>query len=163
MRKLFAFTCLIVAVLFAVPASAASIDIGLALGETVQQVVQLIVTSAITALVGWGGYLLTKFTGIKIEAMHRETLRLFLERQASSLVAQGVVKLKGVKIEVDNVALANAANTALQAIPQAAAFFGLTPAMIAEKIVSVIPNQPAISEATAIAIDVQNPGTPSKA
>jgi hypothetical protein len=93
---------------------------------------------------------------------HREALTSFLQRQASGLVATGAVKLQGVKVEVQSAALAAAANAALAAIPNALNWFGLTPAKIEGMIADLLPKQPAVAQAQAVAIDVANPATPSQ-
>ena len=100
-------------------AYAASIDIGQALNGSLQDVINGAVTALITAAVGWLAWLARSKFNIDIEARHREALTAFLQRQASGLVAQGAVKLSGVKIEVQNQALADAANQALAMIPGA--------------------------------------------
>lgn len=151
-----------VPIAFLSPAHAATIDIGAALGDTVRDIVSTVVTGALTAIIGWLAWVAKSRFNIEIEAGHREALRAFLERQANSLIAAGAVKLQGVKIEVNNEALASAANMALANVPQALAFFGLSTARVAQMIVDLIPKQPAAAEALAIAIDVKNPETASK-
>lgn len=142
-------------------AFAAEINIGQALNGSLQEIINAAVTAAIAALVGWVLVIVKSKFNIDIEAKNREALTAFLQRQASSLVAMGAVKLEGVKIEVQNEALAAAANTALSAIPGALAFFGLTPAKIQQMIIDLIPKEPAVAQAAAVAIDVANPATPS--
>lgn len=143
-------------------AHAASIDIGQALNGSLQDVINGAVTALITAAVGWLAWLAKSKFNIDIEARHREALTAFLQRQASSLVAQGAVKLSGVKIEVQNQALADAANQALAMIPGALTFFGLTPQRLQAMIVDLIPKQPAVAQAQAVALDVANPATSTK-
>jgi uncharacterized membrane protein len=143
-------------------AFAAEINIGQALNGSLQEIINAAVTAVIAALVGWVLVIVKSKFNIDIEARHREALTAFLQRQASGLVAMGAVKLEGVKIEVKNEALAAAANTALAAIPGALAFFGLTPAKIQQMIVDLIPKEPAVAQAAAVAIDVANPATPSQ-
>lgn len=150
------------ATLYAPLAFAAEINIGQALNGSLQEIINAAVTAAIAALVGWVLVIVKSKFNIDIEAKHREALTSFLQRQASGLVAAGAVKLDGVKIEVKNEALAAAANTALAAIPGALAFFGLTPEKIQKMIIDLIPKEPAIAAAAAVAIDVANPATPSK-
>jgi hypothetical protein len=74
----------------------------------------------------------------------------------------GAVKLNGVKIEVKNEAVAAAANTALAAIPDALKFFGLTPEKLQKMIIDLLPKEPAVAQAAAVALDVANPATSSK-
>lgn len=144
-------------------AFAAEINIGQALNGSLQEIINAAVTAAIAAIVGWVAIVVKNKFNIDIEAKHREALTAFLQRQASGLVAAGAVKLDGVKVEVKNEALAAAANAALAAIPGALAFFGLTPAKIETMIVQMVPKQPAVAQAQAVAIDVANPATPPAA
>lgn len=141
-------------------AFAATIDVGQALTGSLQDIINGAVTAVIAALVGWVIIVIKSKFGLDIEAAHRDALTTFLQRQASALIAQGAVKLSGVKIEVQNDALAAAANTALGAIPDALKFFGLTPAKIQGMIVDLLPKQPAVAQAAAVAIDTANPATP---
>ena len=144
-------------------AFAATIDIGQALNGSLQEIVNGAVTAVIAALVGWVIIVLKNKFGLDIEAAHRDALTAFLQRQASALVAQGAVKLSGVQIQVQNEALAAAANTALKAIPDALKFVGLTPEKIQGMIVDLLPKQPAVAQAAAVAIDTANPATPTPA
>jgi len=144
-------------------AFAAEINIGQAINGSLQEIINAAVSAAILAIVGWVAMVVKNKFNIDIEAKHRDALTAFLQRQASGLVAAGAVKLDGVKVEVKNEALAAAANSALAAIPAALSFFGLTPEKIATMIVQMIPKQPAVAQAQAVAIDVANPGTPSGA
>lgn len=144
-------------------ASSAEINIGQAINGSLQEIINAAVSAAILAIVGWVAMVVKNKFNIDIEAKHRDALTAFLQRQASGLVAAGAVKLDGVKVEVKNEALAAAANSALAAIPAALSFFGLTPEKIATMIVQMIPKQPAVAQAQAVAIDVANPGTPSGA
>jgi hypothetical protein len=140
---------------------AATIDIGSALSGSLQDTINGIVTAAIAALVGWVLMVVKNKFNIDIEAKHRDALQTFLQRQASGLVAMGAVKLSGVKIEVANGTVAGAANAALTAIPDALKFFGLTPDRLEKMIVDLIPKQPAVAQAQAVALDAANPATPS--
>lgn len=157
--RLGAFALVLVTPTFAI---AAEINIGQALNGSLQEIINAAVTGLIAALVGWVAIVVKKKFNIDIEARHREALTAFLQRQASGLVAAGAVKLEGVKVEVKSDALAAAANSALSAIPNALAFFGLTPDKIQKMIVDMLPKQPAVAEAQAVAIDNANPATPSK-
>jgi ATP-dependent protease Clp ATPase subunit len=163
MKLFIAVAVAALAVLYAPFAFAAEINIGQALNGSIQEIINATLTAAIAALVGWVLVIVKNKFNIDIEARHREALTAFLQRQASGLVAMGAVKLEGVKVEVKNEALAAAANTALAAIPGALAFFGLTPAKIQGMIVDLLPKQPAVAQAQAVAIDVANPATPSPA
>lgn len=144
-------------------AFAASIEIGQALNGSLQEVINAVVTAAIAALVGWVLMVVKAKFNVDIEAQNRAALTAFLQRQASSLIAMGAVKLNGIKVEVQNQALADAANMALAAIPDALKFFGLTPASLQQRIIDLLPKEPAVAQAQAVALDVANPATPSKA
>lgn len=130
------------------PAFAATIEIGAALGG-LQDYVNAIVTIAITALVGWVLYLVKSKLNISIDDSMRDALQTWLQRQASSLVADGAVKVRGLKIDVSNQAVADVANLALKEIPDAAAHFGLTPDKLAEMIKDKIPHVPAVAAVAA--------------
>lgn len=143
-------------------AFAASIEIGQALTGGLQDIINAVVTAAIAALVGWVAIVVKNKFGIDIEAQHRQALTAFLQRQASGLVAMGAVRLNGVKVEVQNEAVAAAANTALKAIPDALKFFGLTPEKLQSMIIDLLPKEPAVAQAAAVALDVANPATPIK-
>lgn len=157
-----AFLIALLCFVLVTPAYAGILDIGAAFGAALQPYVDAAVNGAIAALIGWVLVVVKNRFNIAIEASHRDALTTFLQRQASSLVAAGAVKVQGIKIEVKNEALYAAANTALVAIPQALQFFGLSPAKVAEMIVDLIPKQPAVASAQAVALDANNPATPSK-
>lgn len=142
-------------------AFAATIDVGQAFSGGIVEAVNGMIAGLITALVGWVLMTVKAKFNIDIEAKHREALTAFLQRQASSLVARGAVKVQGLKVEVASDAVAVAANTALAAIPDALKFFGLTPAALEKRIIDLLPQQPAIAQAQAVALDVANPLTPS--
>lgn len=142
-------------------ARADAINVGQIFSGSLVDAVNAAVSAAILALVGWVAIVVKKKFNVDIEAQYRDALTTFLQRQASGLVASGAVRLQGVKVEVQSAALAAAANAAIAAIPQAMSFFGLTPAKIESMIVDLLPKQPAVAAAAAVAIDVQNPATPA--
>ena len=160
-RRVLSAAVVLLAVM-AAPALAASIEIGQALTGGLQEIINAVVTGGIAALVGWVLMVVKRKFNVDIEKAHRDALTAFLQRQASSLIAAGAVKVQGVKVEVSNQALADAANMALKAIPDALKFFNLTPASIASRIVDMIPKEPAVAQAQAVALDVANPATSSK-
>jgi hypothetical protein len=131
--------------------------------ESIRDIAVTLVAGVTTAFLGWMSYWVKQKFGVDIEAKHREAIAAFVSRQASGLIAAGAVKLEGIKIDVKSEALASAARMAMAAIPDALAYFGLTPGKIAEMIVDVIPKEPSISGAQAVAIDVKNPQTPTAA
>ncbi len=154
---------LLLSALSVAPAQAATIDIGQAFTGGLVDAINGGVAALIAVGVGWLGTILKSKWNIDIEAKHRDALTAFLNRQASSLVAKGAVKVQGLKIEVGSDALAVAANTALHAVPDALKFFGLTPEALQNRILDLLPQQPAVAQAQAIALDVANPATPTGA
>lgn len=150
-------------VLVALPIHAATIDVGQAVSGSMVDLVNGAVAAGITALVAWVAMIVKTKFNIEIEAKHREALTAFAQRQAASLVAKGAVKVQGIKIEVSSDAVAVAANTALNAIPDALKFFGLTPEALQKRIVDMLPQQPAVAQAQAVALDEANPATSSGA
>jgi hypothetical protein len=144
-------------------APAATIDIGQAFNGSLQEIINGAAMAGITVLVGWVTIVAKKKFNIDIEAQYRATLTAFLQRQALSLIADGAVKLNGVKITVQNDALAAAADTALAAIPGVLQAFGLTPDKLEHMIVDMLPKQPSVAQAQAVAMDFANPATPSRA
>ncbi len=69
----------------------------------------------------------------------RDALKVFLTNRASSLIADGAVKMQDKSVHVDNALLFRAASQASAAIPDALKRFGLTPDVVAAKIVDAIP------------------------
>jgi hypothetical protein len=160
-RSLCAAVAVPALLLGATSAHADVINIGQLFSGSMVDAVNAAVSAAILALVGWVAVVIKKKFNIDIEAQHRAALTAFLQRQASGLVATGAVKLQGVKVEVQSAALAAAANAAIAAVPQAMSWFGLTPARIEQMIVDLLPKQPAVAAAAAVAIDAKNPETPA--
>lgn len=142
-------------------AFAATIDIGDAFSGGLLDALLGAISAAIAALVAWVAMVIKHKFNVDIEKAHRDALTAFLQRQASSLVASGAVRLQGLKIEVSNAALAGVANTAIHAIPDALKFFGLTPEVLQKRIVDLLPQQPAVAQAQAVALDTMNPATAS--
>jgi hypothetical protein len=148
----------------AAPAAfAASIDIGQTINGSLQEIIIGVVTALVAGLVGWGG----RRREEQIQHRHRGQASRGDHgiRPAAGVEpdCDGCRQLDGVKVEVQNAALADAANRALAAIPDALAFFGITPASIQQRIIDMLPKEPAVAAAQALAIDVANPATPSTA
>ena len=142
-------------------AFAATIDIGDAFSGGLLDALLGAISAIIASLVAWVAMVVKNKFNIDIEKAHRDALTQFLQRQASSLVADGAVRLQGLKIEVSNAALAGVANTAIHAIPDAMKFFGLTPEALQKRIIDLLPQQPAVAQAQAVALDTMNPVTAS--
>jgi hypothetical protein len=92
----------------------------------------------------------------------RDALETFSKNTASSLIADGFVKMQGKTVTVHSAALANEVNTAADRIPDAMKRFGLTPGVIAQKIVDAIPQTPAGAAIVAAAhVDAPMPASVS--
>lgn len=137
------------------------VEVGPGIAGQVRDVAVTLVAGVTTAFLSWVAYFVKEKFKVDIEARHREAIAAFINRQASGLIAAGAVKLEGVKVDVKSEALASAARLALTAIPQALAYFNLTPDTVGKMIVDLIPKQPAVASAQAVAIDAKNPETPT--
>jgi hypothetical protein len=119
------------------------------------------VNSAVGALITvgltWLTLLLRTKLNVSIDDSMRQALETFLKNQASSLIADGAVKFQGTAVNVSSPALAAAANTALKLIPDTMAHFGLTPEVIAQKIIDAIPQN--ATAAAVVAAKVEQPPT----
>jgi hypothetical protein len=98
------------------------------------------VDSALQALIaaGFAWFAKSKYSSMMDETA-RAALEAFLKNSASSLIADGAVKLENKTVKVDNPTLYQAAREAETRIPGALKRFGLTPEVIAAKIVDAIP------------------------
>lgn len=74
-----------------------------------------------------------------LDQSSRDALETFVKNRASSLIADGAVKMQDKAVHVDNPLLYRAANEASTAIPDALKRFGLSPDVVAAKIVDAIP------------------------
>lgn len=92
----------------------------------------------------------------------RAALETFLKNRASSLIADGFVKMDGKTVDVHSQALAAEASRAAEMIPDAMKRFGLTPDVVAHKIVDAIPQVAAGAAMVAAAHEpakITNPST----
>ena len=138
-----------------------TVELGATLTGQIRDIMVTVIAGVSTAFLAWVSYWLKAKFGIDIESKHREALQSFINRQASALLAMGAVKLEGVKLDVKSEAVASLARMAFTAIPDAMKYFGLSPDVIGQMIVDLIPKQPAIAQAQAVALDAKNPETPS--
>jgi hypothetical protein len=136
--------------LVAVPAQADGnvISFGPLLGS-LQPFVDALVSGLITAIVGWVLYVVKQKLNISIDDSMRDAFITWAKGQASSLVADGAVKVSGLQVTVQSAALAAAANTIFRLIPDTAAHFGITPELAAQKIVDMIPHVPTVAAVAA--------------
>jgi hypothetical protein len=98
------------------------------------------VTATVQALIAfcftlWGK---GKYSSM-MDAAGRDALEKFLQGRANSLIADGFVSLSGKTLKVDNAALFREAKLAETLIPKALQRFGLSPEVVAAKIVDAIP------------------------
>lgn len=87
---------------------------------------------------GFAWFAKSKYSTMLDEAS-RDALKTFAMTRASSLIADGFVSVQGRSVVVPSAALAREAATANAAIPDALKRFGLTPEIVAAKIVDAIP------------------------
>ncbi len=109
---------------------------------------------------GWLFWLLKTKLNVNIDAEHRDALTAAAQRQASSLVADGKVALDGKTVKVDDKALLDAVNHLSAAAPDAIKRFGITPQALADRIVDMLPQVPAIAPAVAAAAVAGNGAAP---
>jgi hypothetical protein len=74
-----------------------------------------------------------------LDQSSRDALETFVKNRAASLIADGAVKMQNKSVHVDNPLLYRAASQASIAIPDALKRFGITPDVVAAKIVDAIP------------------------
>lgn len=128
------------------------INVGQAFGW-LEPYVNTLVGSVITFAVGWVLYL-TKIdrTGA-IDQKHRDALETFLKNQAQALVANGFVRLNGVKVEVDSGALLTAVELGSKHVPDALKWFGMDDKdALAGKIIAKLPQVPSVATAQAASL-----------
>lgn len=101
-----------------------------------QPYVDTIVQALIVVFFGWLGK--SKYTQW-LDQSSRDALEVFVKNRASSLIADGAVQMKDKSVHVDNPLLFRAAAEATTAIPDALKRFGLSPDVVAAKIVDAIP------------------------
>lgn len=115
------------------------INIGQAFGSVMQPYVDAAINALILAFVSWLGVVLKQKFDINIDQAHQAAWARAAQNQAGSLIADGFVKMDGLKVNVNNQALATAARDAIASIPDAAAHLGLTPDYVAARITDMIP------------------------
>jgi hypothetical protein len=98
--------------------------------------VDTLVQTLIMAAFAW--FAKTKY-GQMLDDTSRAALETFLKNRASSLIADGAVRIEGKSIDVHSEALQRAAAEASTAIPDALKRFNLTPDKVAAKIIDAIP------------------------
>jgi hypothetical protein len=86
-----------------------------------------------------------------LDQSSRDALETFAKNRASSLIADGAVSIEQKAVAVNNPLLLKAANEASTAIPDALKRFGITPDVVAQKIIDAIPQVPAGAQIIAAA------------
>lgn len=86
-----------------------------------------IVGIAIAAALGWIFELIRRRTGLDIEAKHREALQSALTNAAGLVIAKTGDALEGFKPSTGNVRMDEGIVYVLKSVPDAIAYFGLTP------------------------------------
>lgn len=122
------------------PASGGIIDVGQLLGPTIQTIVSDVLDALILSALSYIFLKLKTKFNIDIDEGHRTAIINAVQRQAGSLVADGMVKLdQNAKISVDNKALADSVNEVLAVVPDAARHFNITGDQIAQRIIDAMP------------------------
>jgi hypothetical protein len=101
-----------------------------------QPYVDTVVQALIVVFFGWLGK--SKYSQW-LDQSSRDALEVFVKNRASSLIADGAVRMQDKSVQVDNPLLYRAAAEATTAIPDALKRFGLSPDVVAAKIVDAIP------------------------
>lgn len=126
------------------------------LGPYVDAILQALILAGVGAL----GVFLKQKWNIQVDESLMHTLQVALSNRASSLVADGVVRLSGTKVDVHSEYLAHAANNLIAHNPDIAKQFNLTPDRVAAMIVDKLPTVPAVAQAQATAL-VRAPQAPA--
>lgn len=125
------------------PASGGLLDIGQAFSASVAPFVNAGIQAILAAGLGWLSWWLRTRFNITVNQAQQQTVQTWLTNQGSSLIADGAVRVVNGKVSVDQTKLMEHAQQYAQQIPDAAAFFGLTPERLAAKIIDKIPQVPA--------------------
>lgn len=119
------------------------IQIGKIFGETMQPYIDALIQAIALAFAGWIVTILSlaykRITGKELEAKNRDAITLAVKNQAAGLLAAGAVQMQGTAIHVSNADIANAANKAIERVPEAFKQFGLSPADMEKKVMEAIP------------------------
>ena len=132
------------------PATGGIINIGQVLGPIIQPFVDSLVQALIVVMVTWVLWVLKTKLNINIDDQHRNAIIQATQRQASSLVADGFVKVEqDGKLKVDQPELYRAVNTLMINMPDAVKHFDINPGEVASRIVDMIPQVPSVAGAQA--------------
>lgn len=115
------------------------IDISPAFAEWLQPYVQSITNALIAAAIGYALTWMRTHWKVNLDDKQRAVITASLQNQASSLIADGKVKISGGKVDIGSDALAAAAADLMRRVPEATSHFGLTPEFVASRIVDAVP------------------------
>ena len=138
---------LVASVDLAIAQEAAKIEIG-GLYATIRPYLADLVGLAVLAVIGVATKFIKEKFGIDIEAKHREALHSAAVTGLNTALSKFDIKAAGVTIEVKNRLIAEAANYAIKAVPDAIKFFKLDErrddlkAIIEAKLQVALPDRP---------------------
>lgn len=98
-----------------------------------------IVSTVLVGFVGWLLAIVRAKWNISIEDSRRDALQTALTNAAGLAIAKLDNVVQGKTITIGNPAIAAAVELVLKSVPDAISYFGLTPEVIAQKIVAKIP------------------------
>lgn len=102
--------------------------------DIVQPYIAEIVSILIAAIVAFVARQVQKYTGIQIEAKHREALQSALENAARIVLGNLEAKAKGSSVSLGSAYLDAGVKYVLKSVPDAVSYFGLSPERIGELI-----------------------------
>lgn len=129
----------IMAILLPVAAFAQETDTTVKIGALIAPWADMIVSTVavlIGALVTWITALISRKTGIEIEARHREALQSALTNGAGLVLSKITVPLSNLSMDVKSPLVKIGVEYVLNAAPDAVKKFGLSPDELAEKLVA---------------------------
>lgn len=139
-------------------ASETSVNAG-GLFEALRPYIVELVSVIVAFIVAWLSAKISKLIGMNIEKSHRDALQSALQNGANLGLNKAGGYLSSVDIDMKNKALAEGVAYVLKSVPDALAYFGLTPQRIREMVEAKLPAQP---EVTVLGTVGQiNPPTPA--
>ena len=132
---------LLAATLALVPVSAVAQETAVSLGglhEVLAPYVFMAVSGAVVGLLTWATALFKKWTGIQIEARHREALHSAIMTGVSAALARSRTKAASVTVDVKTQAVKEAVEWAYRSVPDALKYLGASPEVLAELAASKI-------------------------
>nr|WP_321336603.1 hypothetical protein [Breoghania sp.] len=97
------------------------------LSGSIVEYVGAVLGVAVTALIGWLANLLKNKLGLDIEAKHRDALHSALMTAVNYGLSKAGDKLSSASVDVKSAAIAEMLDYVMGAVPDAIAYFGLTP------------------------------------